>query len=961
MARSARTISVNFSAGTAKFFTDVDRANAKIKEFGSAHVGEAAASRAALHALEGQMFNNTRAADKFIETVLGGGPLLQAAFPVIGAVAFGGVIVEVSKKVYEFFKDMEEAPRKIDRAFRGLSDPIRLTNDELAVANDHLANEIAKLEGRHENTLSLALHEASVEADRLADSLDKALTNLHKVLKEQEPDWSRRLFGGEAGTAKVTEEIDRFREEDIARITEEGNKNIRAATTAKERDAAQTELNTKVLAAYGEEIKKLDSLTAAAAEKAKAHRGVVYDPQTGLGMERTIPGANEATLLRNLARARDILEREQTEIKFRAVSDSETARQKELDAARANTDKGRPFEDRMKALNAQIDGLKEKLKAVGQPEEAQALAKAFGAAALAIEQLNKQYEGLHVIRTKAQREAQEGEIKASEQTIASTEAEIVWQTKLAASSVAIEGRIRSQELLTAAIGKGHEATRAAIIEGRLIAEQGQHVATLAEQEKMRADIGRELDAQDAGRSKQAIERLNDQIELERALAAAQKDGAEAVRKAGLDVKLNQMLDRGASLAELTAEAEKYNAERGNVLAGDVARINEKIAATRQLTAALAGGDDAERRAALENKYAQIRKDDPSGEKERDERRYDAAEHEKEITKAALATGMAYQNRLSRIGEELAALDKVKAAEGGLLAVEISRRSLENERLQLLAGESLQLRGARDGARAFFLEMQADAKSAASIVYDALHSSLDRVSGELANLATGRKTNFGKAFEDIGHQMAESAIKSAAQEGLGKLGEHFGPAKKIAEALGLNKKDGSSEALALWVRLAGAMPAFAPVVPAAGEGGADLPDTLALGKGTSARAAGFFQKLFSSFLGGGGSVGGDGLTPSVSSSIVYQGARALGGPVDPGRAYKVGERGEEIFVPSQRGTIIPNGTLGATENHYDYHIDARGADLGAQNRIARGIEASHRLAVTTAVQVSQERMKRVPGR
>jgi len=39
------------------------------------------------------------------------------------------------------------------------------------------------------------------------------------------------------------------------------------------------------------------------------------------------------------------------------------------------------------------------------------------------------------------------------------------------------------------------------------------------------------------------------------------------------------------------------------------------------------------------------------------------------------------------------------------------------------------------------------------------------------------------------------------------------------------------------------------------------------------------------------------------------ARALGGPVSAGTPYLVGERGAEVFVPSQSGTIVPNNALG----------------------------------------------------
>lgn len=39
---------------------------------------------------------------------------------------------------------------------------------------------------------------------------------------------------------------------------------------------------------------------------------------------------------------------------------------------------------------------------------------------------------------------------------------------------------------------------------------------------------------------------------------------------------------------------------------------------------------------------------------------------------------------------------------------------------------------------------------------------------------------------------------------------------------------------------------------------------------------------------------------------HSGTRAGGGPVIRGTPYLVGERGPEMFVPSQSGTIVPNG-------------------------------------------------------
>lgn len=46
------------------------------------------------------------------------------------------------------------------------------------------------------------------------------------------------------------------------------------------------------------------------------------------------------------------------------------------------------------------------------------------------------------------------------------------------------------------------------------------------------------------------------------------------------------------------------------------------------------------------------------------------------------------------------------------------------------------------------------------------------------------------------------------------------------------------------------------------------------------------------------------------SSLFSGARASGGPVEAGKAYLVGEKGPEPFIPKVSGTILPNASLAA---------------------------------------------------
>lgn len=77
--------------------------------------------------------------------------------------------------------------------------------------------------------------------------------------------------------------------------------------------------------------------------------------------------------------------------------------------------------------------------------------------------------------------------------------------------------------------------------------------------------------------------------------------------------------------------------------------------------------------------------------------------------------------------------------------------------------------------------------------------------------------------------------------------------------------------------------------------------------------------------------------SSTNSASFGGTRADGGSVNEGRSYLVGERGPEMFTPSQSGSIIPNDALGGQQqaanirivNAYDSaHVaDFMGSDAG----------------------------------
>jgi hypothetical protein len=65
----------------------------------------------------------------------------------------------------------------------------------------------------------------------------------------------------------------------------------------------------------------------------------------------------------------------------------------------------------------------------------------------------------------------------------------------------------------------------------------------------------------------------------------------------------------------------------------------------------------------------------------------------------------------------------------------------------------------------------------------------------------------------------------------------------------------------------------------------------------------FQQVIKFGSAVGGAIG------AVGGFLGFGGGRAMGGPVSANTAYVVGERGPELFVPGNSGTIIPNGGSG----------------------------------------------------
>ena len=95
---------------------------------------------------------------------------------------------------------------------------------------------------------------------------------------------------------------------------------------------------------------------------------------------------------------------------------------------------------------------------------------------------------------------------------------------------------------------------------------------------------------------------------------------------------------------------------------------------------------------------------------------------------------------------------------------------------------------------------------------------------------------------------------------------------------------------------------------------------------------------------GGGIGG--FIGSVLGGI-FGGEKALGGPVSRNKAFLVGERGPEMFMPNSAGTIIPNNKLGGGDsitNIVNVSVDASGSSVEGDDALSQQLGQTIALVV-----------------
>lgn len=192
----------------------------------------------------------------------------------------------------------------------------------------------------------------------------------------------------------------------------------------------------------------------------------------------------------------------------------------------------------------------------------------------------------------------------------------------------------------------------------------------------------------------------------------------------------------------------------------------------------------------------------------------------------------------------------------------------------------------EGVQGVFAEMERRAEDTAGQIRDVFSAMINGINDQLVNMMTGKRTNWKSMFSGVASTVARSALTF----GEGMIAKGFG-----ADKLGASAQN------PMWTRSADNLKKAGSDIASVVKGTPDA-STGAM-SGTANSVGGFFGSMLSALI-----------------------PHATGGPVMPGRAYLVGERGPEPFFPGVSGTMGTNASLRSLGNvqHGPYYVDARGA-------------------------------------
>lgn len=198
---------ISIDGNTVKLRTEMDKAKASTREASRQMKTDMMEARAGIKQVGEEIgLGLNRHLTSFLAKLPGVAPLMAAAFPVAAVVGITMAVVEFGKKIGEMVEKARGVAGAIGEGFGKMHESAELANTELAVTNDKLEEQIAKLTGKHANTLKTEIDEAAAAADKLYKSLKSGNEEVAKLLKENQVTLMGK-FLGQAGTKEITAQV----------------------------------------------------------------------------------------------------------------------------------------------------------------------------------------------------------------------------------------------------------------------------------------------------------------------------------------------------------------------------------------------------------------------------------------------------------------------------------------------------------------------------------------------------------------------------------------------------------------------------------------------------------------------------------------------------------------------------------------------------------------------------------
>jgi hypothetical protein len=205
---------------------------------------------------------------------------------------------------------------------------------------------------------------------------------------------------------------------------------------------------------------------------------------------------------------------------------------------------------------------------------------------------------------------------------------------------------------------------------------------------------------------------------------------------------------------------------------------------------------------------------------------------------------------------------------------------------------------RDAWQDMFREIENSGRDFARSITADIGNAIQNLNQQLSQfVVTGKGLNFKQIGQSLEANLFGSILRKGESSLAGSLGNLFGLGNGA-------KPDGSTASKALFVQMAGVGGLSAAGVGSLPLGGLaslfGLGGTTTTGTTTPAKSSGGFLSGFGSVLGG------------IAS--LFGGFLADGGDAQPGRAYVIGEKRPELFIPRSAGTVVPHIPNGDSHKH-----------------------------------------------